>query len=281
MGRFYRNFNNRCVSLFKYQEGKVFTARASKAEPARNDRRALGDLHVNRQGVQEGNRQSLQLRADRRSIPERALAATNYFRKICRTLDDEVEYLTRYLEASCPRALSTEISSPTICSFRGEKLTAMLDFDAACRGKFIFDIATAVNSLCFVDSVYSLDRFRYLLSATNPYGAVAGRMGRVPERTAIFLVRFTVTRLHDFFLQPVAATRRVDKDFREFSIACACSAATRGRDGTVADGDGDRIRLPQVSQKSKLPSAASVSPGRHVCRGIAHVLSDVLYYDPR
>ena len=23
MGRFYRNFNNRCVSLFKYQEGKV------------------------------------------------------------------------------------------------------------------------------------------------------------------------------------------------------------------------------------------------------------------
>jgi len=39
----------------------------------------------------------------------------------------------------------------------------MLDFDAACRGKFIFDIATAVNSLCFVDSVYSLDRFRYLL----------------------------------------------------------------------------------------------------------------------
>ena len=41
--------------------------------------------------------------------------------------------------------------------FRGEKLVAVLDFEAACRGKFIFDIATAVNALRFVDAEYSLD----------------------------------------------------------------------------------------------------------------------------
>src|SRR5258708_36426395 len=46
MGRFYRNFNNRCVSLFKYQEGKVLLPARVKPSQLGTIRRALGDLHV-------------------------------------------------------------------------------------------------------------------------------------------------------------------------------------------------------------------------------------------
>src|SRR5713101_1933137 len=46
MGRFYRNLNNRCVSLFKYQEGKVLLPARLKPSQLETIGRALGDLHV-------------------------------------------------------------------------------------------------------------------------------------------------------------------------------------------------------------------------------------------
>jgi homoserine kinase type II len=217
MGRFYRNFNNRCVSLFKYQEGKVLLPARLKPSQLETIGRALGDLHVIGKAYKKGidNRFSFERIADlylsvRSRLP-------NYFRKICRTLDDEVEYLTRYLEGKLPKGvIHGDIFADNLL-FRGEKLTAMLDFDAACRGKFIFDIATAVNSLCFVDSVYSLDRFRYLLSGYESVRTLSlAEWDAFPNELRFSSLRFTVTRLHDFFLQPIAATRRVDKDFREF-----------------------------------------------------------------
>jgi homoserine kinase type II len=141
----------------------------------------------------------------------------NYFRKICRTLDDEVEYLTRYLEGKLPKGvIHGDIFSDNLL-FRGEKMTAMLDFDAACRGKFIFDIATAVNALCFVDGAYSLDRFRYLLSGYESVRTLSlAEWDAFPNELRFSSLRFTVTRLHDFFLAPVDGKHRVDKDFREF-----------------------------------------------------------------
>ena len=37
-----------------------------------------------------------------------------------------------------------------------------------------------------------------------------------PNELRFSSLRFTVTRLHDFFLSPVDGKHRVDKDFREF-----------------------------------------------------------------
>ena len=99
-----------------------------------------------------------------------------------RTLEDEIEYLTRYLEGKLPKGVIHGDLFADNVLFRGERMTAMLDFEAACRGKFIFDIATAVNALCFVDGVYSLERFRYRVARLRVGAdAVAGRMGRVPQ----------------------------------------------------------------------------------------------------
>ncbi len=88
----------------------------------------------------------------------------------------------------------------------------MLDFEAACRGKFIFDIATAVNALCFVDGgQYSLERFRHLLRGYESLRTLSlAEWDAFPnELRYSSLLRFTVTRLRDFFLQPMdgAATR--------------------------------------------------------------------------
>jgi homoserine kinase type II len=217
MGRFYRNFNNKCVSIFRFHEGRVLIPERLKPSQLETIGRTLGELHVLGKAYKKGidNRFSFERIADlyltvRAKLP-------NYFRKILRTLDDEVDYLTRYLEGKLPKGV---IHGDLFCDnvlFRGEKLIAVLDFEAACRGKFIFDIATAVNALCFVNLEYSLDRFRYLLHGYESVRTLSlAEWDAFPNELRYSSLRFTVTRLHDFFLQPNDGIRRIDKDFREF-----------------------------------------------------------------
>ncbi len=217
MGRFYRAFNNKCVSLFRYQEGRVLPVERIKLSQLETIGRALGELHVIGKAYKKGidNRFSFERIADlylnvRGRLP-------NYFRKICRTLDDEVEYLTRYLEGKLPKGVIHGDLFPDNLLFRGEKLTAVLDFDSACRGKFIFDIATAVNALCFVEGGYSLERFRALLGGYESVRTLSlAEWDAFPNELRFSSLRFTVTRLHDFFLAPADSDRRIDKDFNEF-----------------------------------------------------------------
>jgi len=125
--------------------------------------RALGELHVIGKGYKKGidNRFSFERIADLYLTVRNRLP--NYFRKI----NAHARRRDRVLDAVSRRQAAEGIIHGDLFAdnllFRGEKLTAVLDFEAACRGKFIFDIATAVNALCFVDGGYSLDRFRYLL----------------------------------------------------------------------------------------------------------------------
>src|SRR4029077_16164350 len=214
MGRFYRDYDNKCVSIYRYHEGRVLSVLRRRPTHLETIGRTLGELHVIGKGYKKGidNRFSFERIADlylsvRNRLP-------NYFRKITRTLEDEIDYLTRYLEGKLPKGIIHGALFADNLLFRGERRTAMLDFEAACRGKFIFDIATAVNALCFVDGSYSLDRFRYLLSGYESVRALSlAEWDAFPNELRFSSLRFTVTRLHDFFLTPIDGKNRVDKDF--------------------------------------------------------------------
>jgi homoserine kinase type II len=217
MGRYYREYESKCVSLYKYSEGRVPVAIRLKPSQLETIGRTLGELHVIGKGYKKGidNRFSFERIADLYLTVRNRLP--NYFRKITRTLEDEIDYLTRYLEGKLPKGIIHGDLFPDNLLFRGEKLTAVLDFEAACRGKFIFDIATAVNALCFVDGGYSLDRFRYLLHGYESVRTLSlAEWDAFPNELRYSSLRFTVTRLHDFFLKPSPGAVRVDKDFREF-----------------------------------------------------------------
>jgi homoserine kinase type II len=217
MGRYYRDHGSKCVSLYRYHEGRVLAVTRLRPSQLETIGRTLSELHVIGKGYKKGidNRFSFERVADlylsvRGRLP-------NYFRKITRALEDEIEYLTRYLEGKLPKGIIHGDLFADNLLFRGEKLTAVLDFEAACRGKFIFDIATAVNALCFCDGAYSLDRFRYLLRGYESVRTLSlAEWDAFPNELRYSSLRFTITRLHDFFLRPTDDTQRVNKDFREF-----------------------------------------------------------------
>ncbi len=217
MGRLYRQFNSKCVSLFRYHEGKVVSVPNLKETQLETIGRALAELHVVGKAYKKGidNRFSFERIADLYLTVRSRLP--NYFRKVLRTLDDEVDYLTRYLEGKLPKGVIHGDLFADNVLFRGEKLVALLDFEAACRGKFIFDIATAVNALCFVDGAYSLDRFRCVLRGYESVRTLSlAEWDAFPNELRYSSLRFTVTRLHDFFLRSNDSAHRVEKDFREF-----------------------------------------------------------------
>ena len=217
MGRFYRDYDGKCVSIFRYSEGRVLQPARLRPGQLESIGRALGELHVIGKGYKKGidNRFSFERIADLYLTVRNRLP--NYFRRVTRTLEDEIDYLTRYLEGKLPKGIIHGDLFADNVLFRGDKLTAVLDFEAACRGKFIFDIATAVNALCFIDGGYSLDRFRSVLQGYESVRTLSlAEWDAFPNELRYSSLRFTVTRLHDFFLKPVNGTKRVNKDFREF-----------------------------------------------------------------
>jgi homoserine kinase type II len=93
----------------------------------------------------------------------------------------------------------------------------MLDFEAAARGRYVFDLATAVNALCFVHEHYDLKRFEALQGGYESLRPLSlAEWDAFPNELRLSALRFTVTRLHDFFLHPVEEGARIEKDFREF-----------------------------------------------------------------
>jgi len=216
-GRYYREYRTRCLSISKYAEGRMVAPDGLRASQLEGVGRTLAELHIIGKGYKKGidNRFSFERIADLYNNVRGRLPS--YFRRITRTLDDEIDYLNRYLESKLPKGIIHGDLFADNILFRGERLITVLDFEAACRGKFIFDIATAVNALCFVSGQYSLERFRQLLRGYESLRTLSlAEWDAFPNELRYSSLRFTVTRLRDFFLQPIDGAMREHKDFREF-----------------------------------------------------------------
>src|SRR4029450_9817306 len=102
--------------------------------------RALADLHSIGKSYKKGidNRFSFERVADLYSEVRGRLPS--YFKRIVRTLDDEVDYLPNYLETKLPKGLVDGGVFHDNLMVKGDKVIAVLDFEAASRGKFIFDL---------------------------------------------------------------------------------------------------------------------------------------------
>jgi homoserine kinase type II len=217
MGRYWRECEGKCASLYRYQEGRIVPPERLRPSQLETIGRALGELHVIGKGYKKGidNRFSFERVAD--VYAEVRDRLPSYFKRITRTLDEEVAYLEHYLEWKLQKGIIHGDLFLDNIMFRGEKVVGILDFEAASRGKYIFDLATAVNSLCFDGERYDLKRFEALIGGYESLRTLSlAEWDAFPNELRFSALRFTVTRLNDFFLRPVDEAQRVNKDFREF-----------------------------------------------------------------
>jgi homoserine kinase type II len=216
-GRHYRDVGGKCVSLYRWIEGRIVAVERLAAERLEQAGRLLAELHTVGKQYKKGieNRFSYDRVAEIYAGVRDRLPA--YFKRIVRTLDDEVDYLRHYLDTKLPRGIIHGDLFHDNLVFKGDKLVAMLDFEAAARGRYVFDLATAVNALCFVREQYDLKRFEALVAGYESLRPLSlAEWDAFPNELRLSALRFTVTRLQDFFLSPVDEGTRVEKDFREF-----------------------------------------------------------------
>jgi homoserine kinase type II len=216
-GRHYREVGGKCLSVYRYYDGHALRPSRITHVQLENVGRALADLHSIGKSYKKGidNRFSYERVADL-YLEVRGRLPT-YFKRIVRTLDDEVEYLSNYLEGKLPKGIIHGDLFHDNVVVKGDKVVAVLDFEAACRGKFIFDLATAVNALCFDGDNYDLKRFEALIGGYESLRALSlAEWDAFPNELRFSALRFTITRLRDFFLNPVDEQSRSNKDFREF-----------------------------------------------------------------
>jgi len=216
-GRHYREWGGKSLSVYRYIDGRFIDPEDLTSAQLENVGRVLADLHIIGKAYKKGidNRFGFDRVAEiyfdaRGRLP-------HYFKRIIRTLDEEVDYLNHYLEGKLPKGIIHGDLFADNLKFRGEKVVAVLDFEASCRGKFIFDLATAVNALCFESGKYSLKRFESLISGYEALRTLSlAEWDAFPNELRFSAFRFTVTRLRDFFLNPVDERQRINKDFQDF-----------------------------------------------------------------
>lgn len=141
----------------------------------------------------------------------------SYMKKIVRTLDEELDYLENYLEMKLPKGTIHGDVRPANLFVKGDKVVALLGFEIAGRGKFILDLATAVNSLCFDDGQYDLKRFEALIAGYESLRTLSlAEWDAFPNELRFSAFRYTIARLNDFFATSGDARQQINKDVQDF-----------------------------------------------------------------
>jgi homoserine kinase type II len=216
-GRFHLDFQGKCLTVTRNLEGVELPVESINATHLSAVGHALANLHLIGRSYKKGidnrfgfNRIVAIYREVRRQLPP-------HLKNIVRVLDDEFTYLENYLDNNLPKGIIHGDLFPDNVKFKGNRLTAVMDFEAACRGKLIYDLATAVNALCFVTERYRIERFEALISGYESLRPLSlPEWDSFPNELRFSALRFTVTRIKDFYLRSADENQRVYKDFKEF-----------------------------------------------------------------
>jgi homoserine kinase type II len=215
-GRHYREWDGKSLSLYRYVDGHFVDPEDITPGQLENVGRVLADLHLIGKAYKKGvdNRFGLERVAE--IYGEARGRLPHYFKRIIRALDEEVEYLNHYLENKLPKGVIHGDLFQDDIRFKGDKVVLILDFDGAARGKFIFDLANAVNAMCFEGGRYVPKRFDSLLAGYEAVRTLSlAEWDAFPNELRFSAFRFAITRLRDFFLYP-DDRERINKDFQNF-----------------------------------------------------------------
>ena len=216
-GRYHLEFQGKCVTVTRYVDGSELPVENLNTTHLSALGHALANLHLIGRSYKKGidnrfgfNRIVAIYREVRRQMP-------SHLKSIVRVLDDEFSYLENYLDNNLPKGIIHGDLFTDNVKFKGNRLTGVMDFEAACRGKLIYDLATAVNALCFTDERYRIERFEALISGYESLRPLSlPEWDSFPNELRFSALRFTVTRIKDFYLRAADDTQRVYKDFKEF-----------------------------------------------------------------
>ena len=216
-GQHYVQADGRFISASRNIDGaEIPVADLTRAQIAAAGR-VLADLHLIGRGYKKGVENRFSFPRVAALYQEVRKILPPHLKTIVRVLDDEVNYLEVYLDNNLPKGIIHGNLSWESMKFKGSRLVGIMDFDKACRGKFICDLATTVNAVCYHEGRYRLDRFEELIMGYEGLRPLSlPEWDSFPNELRFSALRTAVTSLHDFYLRANGERQRLQKTFRDF-----------------------------------------------------------------
>ena len=217
-GQFIIEYGGRCLLLLKVPAAQTVAENKLNLKQINDAGHLIGEMHMLGRGYKKSidNRYGFERVFDTYAAARRRMPS--HFKKIVRTLDEETEYLGNYLETKLPKGIVHGAIHRELLTFKGDNVSCLGGFGYACRGKYVFDLATAVNALCFIDERYELERFEALMAGYESLRTLSlAEWDSFPNELRFAALRFTVMRLHEFFESGDDKERtRINNDFRDY-----------------------------------------------------------------
>lgn len=214
-GRHFLEREGSYLVLYKVPTGTIVDEGGFTPDQVHAVGKMLGELHM----VGRGYKKAIDNRFGFERIFEAYAGVRrrmpHYFKKIVRTLDEEIEYLGNYLETKLPKGIIHGAVHRWSLTMNGDEALCLKDFDAACRGKYVYDLATGVNALCFSDGRYDLERFEALMAGYESLRTLSlAEWDSFPNELRFAALRFAIIRLVGFFDAEEEERARINDDFR-------------------------------------------------------------------
>lgn len=216
-GRHVQDFAGRQLSVYRRVDGHELNPDSVTPSQLENVGRIVADLHLVTKAYKKGGENHFSFDRVAELYDSVRGRLPSYMRKIVRTLDEELDYLENYLEMKLPKGTIHGDVRPPHLLVKGDKVVALLGFDIAGRGKFILDLATAVNSLCYDGGQYDLKRFEALIAGYESLRTLSlAEWDAFPNELRFSAFRYTIARLNDFFASSAEARHQINKDVQDF-----------------------------------------------------------------
>jgi homoserine kinase type II len=220
-GRRTEQLKDRYACVFRWGAGEHIRKRQWTLEQAHDAGRHLARLHV----LTEDFNESLENRYSPAVVTGWVAALAAEGRDPGRREDAEVWDALPLLEreaaalALLPASAEGIIHAdyfPDNLLFVGDRIATVLDFEMACRGPFMLDLATAVNACCYDDD-FVRPRVRAFVAGYRAEREPSqAEWGAFQPWARFSALRFACSRVRDFHRSELGADRLQKKDWRRF-----------------------------------------------------------------
>lgn len=216
-GKPYGVVRDRFACVFTWAAGYHLSPRDVTREQALEIGRLLGRLHV----VTESLAETLPNRYSPAQIQQwiHELAQDSAGDAVVEEVLPWLEREAKLLDA-LPSASEGIIHAdffPDNIKWIGNRISSVLDFEMACHGPYVLDLASCLHSFCWNGDAFNTGSLQGIVE-----GYVSEKSLSASDKTAFFdwarfsALRFTVSRIRDFHLSTLDGDKLLKKDWRRF-----------------------------------------------------------------
>ncbi|MBN1205206.1 MAG: homoserine kinase [Myxococcaceae bacterium] len=217
-GRPYLELEGGRVSVFKWLVGEEL------------QRSQLTPEHLERLGLELGKMHRItQSFGGSRDNPYGAAQVRGWLAGLRGNKDDEVATIAEELEEHLERAerarnqgleprgvIHADLFMDNV-KWLADQVGAFFDFEMACRDAYSLDVAITLNAWCFDNSLYRLELCQAFIRGYQDSRPLAQVERQNLFGHALFgAVRYTASRIRDFYLSPLPPEQLTRKDFRTY-----------------------------------------------------------------